>query len=76
VLREFMTQLPEYVRGICAEALAPLAPSDRSLGLTLALADFYAWLAFNRAGVATDAAAALACDTVLSHIAREKEASV
>ncbi len=75
VLQALMERAIAHQRGICAEATAPLAPSEEALGLTIAMASFHTWRAFNEAGFSSEAAAALASEIVLSRIAREKEGS-
>ncbi len=72
VLQEFMERGQAYMRSLCIEATAPLAPSEQGVGLTVAMADFYTWLAFNHAGFTSEAAAALASQIVISHLDREK----
>jgi AcrR family transcriptional regulator len=69
VLQALMEELQAYLRQLCVEASRPMAPSEQALGVLIAMADFYAWMAFERAGFTTDAAAAIAGDVASGVIA-------
>jgi len=68
VLRRFMDNADAYVRSLVVDALTPLGPSEELTGLAIALADFFTWYAFNRAGFRSDAAAQTAASAFLRRL--------
>jgi AcrR family transcriptional regulator len=71
VLQAFMDEATAHVRLLVAEAVAPLTSSEEAMGVALAMADFYTWLAFHRAGFPTASAAAIAAETTNRYLAEE-----
>jgi AcrR family transcriptional regulator len=68
VLQGFMRRADAHVRSLVAEAIAPFGPSEEDMGLTLAVADFYTWFAFNRAGLGSATAATIAAGIVSARL--------
>jgi AcrR family transcriptional regulator len=68
VLQSFMAEANAYLRSLVVEALLPLDASEQAMGVALAMADFYTWLAFHRAGFSSEAAAAMATGVVTSYL--------
>jgi AcrR family transcriptional regulator len=72
VLRGLMDQADAHVRSLVAQAIGPSEPSEESMGVAVAMADFYTWFAFNRAGFSSAAAAEVAASIVDAHLSSSR----
>jgi AcrR family transcriptional regulator len=68
VLQTALEQAEGYLRSLIREAVEPFAPSEEGLGIAIAMADFYTWYAFTRAGFTSAQAAATASDVVIARL--------
>ena len=72
VLKSFMEEADAYRRSLVAEAMRPFPASEQDMGLAVAMADFYTWFAFYRAGYSSAAAAEVAADIVVRQVGRQE----